>query len=399
MSNSASRLRKILKTQKTAKLSPQNTPKLGSALPISIKALAEELDLDELAKKINHNATLSSKFRSRHNIYDFTIARLANAKRYNLIEDILDTHKHFQDISREGYALRLVSLYAKAGMFDHALKLFDELPELGCPRTVKSFNALLKAAVESKRFDEVFTLFQEVPADLGISCDVVSYNTLIHALCEVGKLDEGLLMIDEMRAKGVSPSVVTFNTLLGAFYRERGFEGGELIWGIMDEYDVVRDVRSYNLKLQGLVDEGELEKAVALFESLESEGCKPDVGTFNVFIKKYCDEGDIEEAKRWYYVLLESCVPPNSITFSYLVPKFCDDGEYELAFELCKKMFKRQFVVDEALLQLVINGLVKESKIQEAEELVELGKSNSFVQYGLVIPSDNTEKQEQNNSL
>ncbi|XP_021726183.1 pentatricopeptide repeat-containing protein At1g55890, mitochondrial-like [Chenopodium quinoa] len=398
MSNSAARLRKILKTHKTPKLSPQNTPTTITPIkPISIKELAEEPDLDELAKKINHNASISSKFRSRHNIYDFTIARFSNAERYNLVEYVLDKHKHFEDISREGYALRLISLYAKAGMFDHAHKLFDELPELGCPRTVKSFNALLKAAVESKRFDEVFTLFQGIPADLGISCDVVSYNTLIHALCEVGKLEEGLLMIDEMKAKGVNPSVVTFNTLLGAFYR-RGFEGGELIWGIMDEYDVVRDIRSYNLKLQGLVDEGELEKAVALFESLETKGLKPDVGTFNVFIKKYCDEGDIEEAKRLYYKLCESCITPNSITFSYLVPKLCDDGEYELALDLCKKMFKRQFVVDEALLQLVVNGLVKESKIQEAEELVELGKSNSFVQYDLVMPSDNTEKQEQNNS-
>ncbi|XP_021739869.1 pentatricopeptide repeat-containing protein At1g55890, mitochondrial-like, partial [Chenopodium quinoa] len=354
----------ILKTHKTPKLSPQNTPTTITPIkPISIKELAEEPDLDELAKKINHNASISSKFRSRHNIYDFTIARFSNAERYNLVEYVLDKHKHFEDISREGYALRLISLYAKAGMFDHAHKLFDELPELGCPRTVKSFNALLKAAVESKRFDEVFTLFQGIPADLGISCDVVSYNTLIHALCEVGKLEEGLLMIDEMKAKGVNPSVVTFNTLLGAFYR-RGFEGGELIWGIMDEYDVVRDIRSYNLKLQGLVDEGELEKAVALFESLETKGLKPDV----------------------------------ALHFSYLVPKLCDDGEYELALDLCKKMFKRQFVVDEALLQLVVNGLVKESKIQEAEELVELGKSNSFVQYDLVMPSDNTEKQEQNNS-
>lgn len=37
-------------------------------------------------------------------------------------------------------------------------------------------------------------------------------------------------------------------------------------------------------------------------------------------------------------------------------------------------------------LQLVVDGLVKGSMIEEAEELVELGSSNSYVQYNLTMP-------------
>ncbi|XP_056686492.1 pentatricopeptide repeat-containing protein At1g55890, mitochondrial-like [Spinacia oleracea] len=393
MSVAAYRLRNILKSQKTVAISAAKTPRpLTCSIPIPIKVLINEPNLIELAININQNAAKSAKFRGRHNIYDFSISRLAVAKRYNLIESIIDKHKHFEEISREGYALRLVTLYGKAGMFDHARKLFDELPELGCERTVKSLNVLLKAGVECKRFDEVFDVFRKVPAELSINCDVVSYNTFIHALCDTGRVDEGLLMIDEMNEKGLSPSVVTFNTLLRAFYREKGFEEGEMIWGMMDEYDVVRDIGSYNVKLQGLVDKGELEKAVSLFESLESEGLKRNVSSFNVFIKRYCDEGNVEEAKKYYNKLLESGVTPNEKTFPPLVPKLCGNGDLDLAFELCKKMFERQFVVDEALLQLVVNELVKGSKSEEAEELVERGKSNRFVQYNLVMPSENTEK-------
>ncbi|KMT04065.1 hypothetical protein BVRB_8g186620 [Beta vulgaris subsp. vulgaris] len=391
MSNPCSHLRKILKTSAAAPTSTLLQSAKPTSIPISVKELVEESNLEELAKKFKQVASNSSKFRNRHNIYDFTISRLALAKRYNLIEDILESHKNFDDITREGFAIRLISLYARAGMFDHARKVFDEMPELKCPRTVKSFNAVLKAGVEAKRFEDVFRLFREGPATLSISCDVLTYNIVIHAFCETGSVDEGLMMVDEMMEKGVNPSVVTFNTLLDGFYREKGFEGGEIIWSMMDELNVVRNTRSYNLKMQGMVNEGELRNAVALFEVLESEGLKPDVSTFNVLMKGCCDQGNVEEAKKWYNALLESGAMPNSITFSTIVPKFCDRGDFDLAFELCKKMFKRQFVVDEALLQLVVNGLVKASLTEEAEELVKLGKSNSYVQYDLVLPSDNAE--------
>lgn len=397
MSNSATlRLHNIFKTQKKSVIPAATTTK--SSKHITIKELANEPNLDELAKKIKQVATQSVKFRNRNNIYDLTISRLALAKRYTLIEDILESHKHFQDITHEGFALRLIKLYSRAGMFDHARNLFDELPQLGCRRTVKSLNALLKAGVECKIFDEVFRVFREGPHELAISCDVVTYNIVIHALCETGKLDEGLSMINEMIEKGLSPSVVSFNTVLDAFYRERGFEGGERIWGMMDEYNVVRNTRSYNLKLQGLVDQGELKKAVALFGTLESKGLRPDLCTYNVLIKGCCDQGDVQEAKKYYIALLERGATPNSITFSAIVSRLCDNGDLDLAFELCKKMFKRQFVVDEARLQLVVDKLVEGSRIEEAEELVELGKSNNYVQYGLVMPSEKAEKQEDSHS-
>lgn len=393
MSNACApaRLQQILKTSKPETLTliaAYSTQNLAEAfLPVaSTKELVNELDPELLANKFKQRATVSASFRNSHNIYDFTISRLALAKRFSLIEDILESHKHFDDISHEGFAIRLISLYGKAGMFDHARKLFDEMPQLNCERTLKSFNALLKAGVLSKRFDEVLKIFRELPSDLSLILNRVSYNTVIHTLCEMGSLDDALFMLDELKENGLSPDVITFNTLLDAFYREKGFEGGEKMWSLMVAHNVVPNTRSYNLKMQAVVGSGELHNAVDLFETVEKDGLKPDVNTFNALIKGFCDQGNTEEAKKWYNRLLENGDTPNRNTFSTLVPSFCDNGDYELAFDLSKKMFKRQIVVDEAFLQLVVDGLVKGSMIEEAEELVELGSSNSYVQYNLTMP-------------
>ncbi|XP_021719450.1 pentatricopeptide repeat-containing protein At3g13160, mitochondrial-like [Chenopodium quinoa] len=154
----------------------------------------------------------------------------ANTKSFSLIEEILEDQKQYKDITDEGFTVRFICLYGKAGMFDHAHKLFDEMPELNCKRTVLSYNALLGTCVNSKNFDKVDGFFRELPGKLSIKPDVVSYNTVIKAFCEMGSLDSALSLLDEMEKEGLRPNLITFNILLDAFYRKLRFLDGDKLW-------------------------------------------------------------------------------------------------------------------------------------------------------------------------
>ncbi|KAL0012535.1 hypothetical protein SO802_007643 [Lithocarpus litseifolius] len=156
----------------------------------------------------------SDRIRARHGIYESTVRRLATAKKFSMIEEILEAQKKYPEIAIEGFAIRLISLYGKAGMFDHAHKVFDEMPDLNCPRTVKSFNTLLAACVSTKKFDKVDEIFRGLPPKLSIEADLVSYNVVIKAFCEMGSLDTALSMFDELEKNGMEPDSFTFNTLL-----------------------------------------------------------------------------------------------------------------------------------------------------------------------------------------
>ena len=72
------------------------------------------------------------------------------------------------------------------------------MPKLNCERTVSSFNALLSACVNSKKFDKIAGFFQELPASLGIVPDVVPHNIIVHAFCKMGYLDSALSVLEEM---------------------------------------------------------------------------------------------------------------------------------------------------------------------------------------------------------
>lgn len=174
-------------------------------------------------------------------------------------------------------------------MFDQVCRVFDEMFQLNCFRIVKFLNVVMKVVVEFKRFDDVCMVFREFLLEMVIKLDCVLYNIIVYVFCEMGLLDDVLLMFVEMKEKGLSLNVIMFNMFFDVFYREKGFEGGERIWDMMVEYNVVCNICSYNLRMQVMVNIGDFGKVVDLFGILEKEGLKFDVNMFNVLIKGFCD--------------------------------------------------------------------------------------------------------------
>ncbi|KAJ6769696.1 REPEAT-CONTAINING PROTEIN putative-RELATED [Salix purpurea] len=251
------------------------------------KEIFKERNLEQLVEKFKI-ASVDEDFRTKPSVYKEAVRRLAAARKLNYVEEILEDQKQYKDISKEGFNAHLISLYGSAGMFDNARKVFDEMLERDCARTVLSFNALLGACVKSKKFDEAEGLFKVLSKELEIEPDLVSYNTVLKAFCEMGSLDSAVTLLDEMEKKGLEPDLITFNTLLNGFYAKGRFVDGERIWEQMKEKNVEPDVRSYNAKLLGLALERRMEDAVKAVEEMKSGGIQLDTFSYSALIRGFC---------------------------------------------------------------------------------------------------------------
>ncbi|KAL2467209.1 Pentatricopeptide repeat-containing protein [Abeliophyllum distichum] len=319
----------------------------------SIKSLSEDLYKERNLKKLVEKFKLhssSDRFRTKNGIYESTVRRLASAKRFKWIEEILEHQKQFRyDISKENFSIRLVKLYGQSGMFENAKKVFDEMPERNCERSVKSVNALLSACVNSGKLEEIEGIFREMEMKWKVKPDVVSYNIVIKGLCEMGEWDKGLSMVDEMERSGVKPDLITFNTVLDKLYSNKRFDDGEKMWRRMVECGFLPNVRSYNARLAGL--------------------------------------GDLKGVKKWYEELVRNeCVPDRAL-FGVVLSCASDKGDYDWVFELCKEVFERKRLVDARLLQNVVDGLMKDARMEEAKMVVQMGRSNDYCHYKLELPS------------
>ncbi|KAM1959638.1 hypothetical protein FF1_005088 [Malus domestica] len=210
------------------------SPAVGALAPSPPTSTKSATSNASLRSSKNHPSSIASVPNSH---LEDTVRRLASAKRFKWIEEILEDEKQYADFSNEGFAVPLVKLYGR-------MPVLDEMPEKNCERTVLSFNApwvlVLTPRILTRRF--------------------VKWVRWIGGF-------------DEMEKKGVESDMIMFNTIMNG---------------------------SYNARLLGLASEKKTDEAVELLKEMRNKEVKPDVLSINALIKGFVNEGKLEEAKQWY---------------------------------------------------------------------------------------------------
>ncbi|KAK6150918.1 hypothetical protein DH2020_015850 [Rehmannia glutinosa] len=181
---------------------------------------------------------------------ELAVRRLAKSHRFSDIKNFLESHKSLPQITQEPFLSSLIRSYGVVGMFENAINTYNEMTDLGTPRSTLSFNALLSACVQSKVFDRVPVYFYEFPAKFGFSPDKFSYGILIKAYCEMGSPETAMEKLKEMEEKGVEIGVISLTTILHALYKKGSSDEAENFWHEMvTEKGCQPDVGYYNVKL------------------------------------------------------------------------------------------------------------------------------------------------------
>lgn len=254
-------------------------------------------------------------------------------------------------------------------MFDHAMRTFDQMDELGTPRSAVSFNALLAACNHSKLFDKVPQLFDEMPKRYRFSPDKISYGILVKSHCAAGSPEKAVEILKEMEEKRVEITAVTFTTILDALYRQGKSEEAEKLWDVMVEKGCEIDVAAYNVRIM-YAHGGDPENVKALINEISNVGLKPDTISYNYLMTCYCKSGMMDEAKKVYEGLEENGCNPNAATFRTLVYYLCRNGDYEKGYKVFKESVKVHKIPDFATMKNLVEGLVEKKKMKEAKGLI-----------------------------
>lgn len=348
--------------------SSQDSVPLSEPALVQIKA---ERDPEKLFQLFKANAENRLVVENRFAFED-TVSRLTGARRFDLIEKLLEHQKILPQGRREGFVVRIIILYGRARMTDHALRTFEEMHLFGCPRTVKSFNAMLKVLLQNRRFEEAKMLFSEALAKFGIDLDVISYNTTIKVLCEMGSLDSAYLVMVEMEKARIMPDVVSYTTLMSAFYKHGRHEVGDGLWNLMVLKGCSPNIATFNVRIQFLINRRRGWQANDLVQKMNATGIRPDELTYNLIIKGFCMMGELEMAKRIFLAMHGRGCRPNEKIYQTMVHYFCKVGQFDVAFRLCKDSMQKYWFPNVDTINNLLKGLMKISKDRSAREIFKL---------------------------
>ncbi|KAH9696327.1 pentatricopeptide repeat-containing protein [Citrus sinensis] len=140
----------------------------------------------------------------------------------------------------------LINGYCKNKEVDEALSLHSEMLSKGIKPTVVTYGTLFLGLFEVHQVEHALKLFDEMQ-------HVVTYNIMIHGLCNDGKMDKAHDLFLDMEAKGVEPDCVTFNTLMLGFIRNNETSKVIELLHRMDKRNVMPDASTLSIVVDLLV--------------------------------------------------------------------------------------------------------------------------------------------------
>ncbi|ESQ29240.1 hypothetical protein EUTSA_v10023498mg [Eutrema salsugineum] len=336
----------------------------------ALSLLKTEKDPDRILE-ICRAASLTPDCHIDRIAFSAAVENLAEKKHFAAVTNLLDGFIETRpDLRSERFAAHAIVLYAQANMLDHSLRIFNELEKLEIPRTVKSLNALLFACLVAKDYKEAKRVYMEMPKMYKIEPDLETYNRMIKVFCESGSASSSYSIIAEMERKRIKPTSSSFGLMIAGFYHEGKNEEVGKVLAMMKERGVSVGVSTHNIRIQSLCKRKKSAEAKALLDGMLSSGMKPNSVTYGHLIHGFCSEGDLDEAKKLFKVMVNRGCKPDSECYFTLIYYLCKGGDFETGLSLCKESMEKNWVPSFGIMKSLVNGLVKDSKVEEAKKLI-----------------------------
>lgn len=344
----------------------------GISAAVAKSRLQKEFDPDRAVTILSSVADSTSSTSARYAL-ELTVRRLARSRRFSDVEALLEYRMSAAAGLTEHYVATVILSYGTAGMLDHALRTFDEVPVLiSAPHSLVSFNAFLSACIRAKKPNRVPGLFAELSEKHAITPDVVSYGVLVNALCLTGKTDKAIETLKEMvTVKHLEPTTVIYTTLLDSLYKKGKSDEAEALWKEMVGNGCAPDLTAYNVRVMHRAGQGKPEDVLELIGEIEAAGIKPDTITYTYLLTCHCNAGQFEEAKAVYRGLREKGCRPNATMFKIFLSRLCENGDVDTGLEVFEDSLKSNKVPGFRTMKLLVEGLVKGTKLEEAKAVVD----------------------------
>ncbi|GMG98892.1 hypothetical protein Nepgr_000732 [Nepenthes gracilis] len=339
-------------------------------------AIISESDPNKLADLFVSQSSTFPRFARHRLVYHLVVRKLSRAKRYDLVERILEHQKTAPAVLplSEGFFIRLIMLYSNAGMIDNALRTFDDLiNSKEFHASEKSLCAILSALLNNKNLDKFHEVFTGVPAKTAIFPGVKSYNLALKAYCQENRVEMAKKLIEKMEKEArIFPDIFSYNVILGAYLRNKDWIGFDSVVKDVLNRGLEGNVTTYNHRILRHCKNKECARAKKLVDEMVSKGIKPNAASYNTIIDGFCIVGDLDSA----VLMLERMssdgyVSPCSFSYFTLLRHMVEEGEFDSALEICKKILKRKWVPPFEAMEGLIKGLVNISKSEEAKEMVD----------------------------
>ncbi|CAI9115565.1 OLC1v1016490C1 [Oldenlandia corymbosa var. corymbosa] len=250
----------------------------------------------------------------------------------------------------------LLSLYAKCGIINDALRFFEEMNF----KDSVSYSALISGCVQNGMAEEALKLFRKMWL-FGVEPESATIMGLFPACSYLAALRPGRCAHGFSIRRGFTEDVSVSNALVDMYAKCGKIDVARIVFNKMHKRDVV----SWNAMIIGYGIHGLGLEAISLFQNMLVVGQKPDDVTFISLLSACSHAGLIAEGMQWFHSMgKQFSIKPRIDHYLCIVDLLSRGGSLEDAYKIIREMPLEPDI-------RIWNALLSACRIYKKVELVE----------------------------
>ena len=281
----------------------------------------------------------------------------------------------------------LMKAYFLMGMEEKAMECYKEV--LGVESAVRfgaeSYNEVVDALGQNGRLEDALKLFDRMLGEhdppLRIAVDLRSFRVMVDAYCAAGRFEDAIAVFRRMGEWKLVPDVASYNNLIRHLQINQLIDKVEVLYSEMCESGVGADEETYLLLMEACFSVDRIDDGISYFDKMNNLELKPDATAYHKLVDGLVGFSMIDKAQEYFDQMKEKGVSPSISTYETLLKAYIAADRLDDAVKVAKGILLDEKVVFsdgmKELLEGALRGDGRENDITKLYEDVEREKAEA----------------------
>ncbi|TKY61117.1 Pentatricopeptide repeat-containing protein [Spatholobus suberectus] len=224
----------------------------------------------------------------------------------------------------------LISMYAKCGIMDGALRFLDEM----ITKDTVSYSAIISGCVQNGYAEKAVLIFRQMQLS-GTDPDSATMIGLLPACSHLAALQHGACCHGYSVIQGFTANTSICNAIIDMYAKCGMIHISRKVFDRMNKRDIV----SWNTMIIGYGIHGLYMEAFSLFHELQASGLKPDDVTLIAVLSACSHSGLVTVGKYWFNTMSQDLnISPRMAHYICMVDLLARAGNLDEAYSFIQRM-------------------------------------------------------------
>lgn len=312
--------------------------------PNEVLKIFQNLRDPELILGAFEKASGRMDYKPREALYSLLVDRLAYARNFHAIDDLLERAKAEKCILTDEFFYKVIKIYGNVASHpEKAIATLLRMPDFRCWPMVRTFNCVLNMLVCTRKYEAIHEVYLSAPK-LGITLDTCCFNILIKGQCQWGNLDAAFSLLNEIPKQGCRPNATTYSTIMHFLCKNGRVSDAFELCEKMEAEGCYPDTVTFNILISGLCKQKKLGKAMELLSAMQLKGCYPNSDTYQAIVYGFLDSKKYVEAKDFMGLMISKGWNPSFLSYKMTIEGLCSEKLLDDVDLVLKQMVHQGFV-------------------------------------------------------